>query len=276
MPSGEPTQGDIWTNLPYPTFNIAFKIGLLITPRCDFAHEKAKVFSYVPALDFDTYLERFGYSRILSEEINRQHNALKDLDVDLPSFSLMEIGVPVTEVLRKTRAELLGPNEVSTKTKAHFAKFEKVVTTIKDIKRLMAKGTIAKNEAVELIRQKDILRHSEMIVRNQISDLHFMPSCPPVIEKPLILLLRYVFTCQIEFLTAANRSVNDEDWNRTCRQLEDRMEIFRLCHLKPDRILRLRSPYLESLMSRIAFLYLRVGVPDFPKSEYDNFLGALQ
>lgn len=272
IPAGIPTQGDIWTNLPFPAFDIDFKIGLLITPKCDFAHEKTKVFNYVPALDFDEYLTHFGYSRILSEEFNRQKNALKGLNLQLPSFSLLEIGVSEAAVLDRMKKELSDRTGSDKKNKKQFDKFEEIVSNITRIKRLMAGYKIDKNDASHLIRSKDIAKHREMVIRNQVVDLHFLPSYPPLIYKPLVLLLRYICTCQIELLNAAHNSVNDDDWKMQCLKFEEQVNIFKLCPEKPDRILRLKSPYLENLMNRIALLYMRIGVPDFAKSEYKSFL----
>ena len=65
-------QGDIWTGLPFYEFGFPFKYALLITPKCDFEHEKAPVFNYIPAVSINNYMIYQGYSRLLYEERKRK------------------------------------------------------------------------------------------------------------------------------------------------------------------------------------------------------------
>ncbi len=47
---------------------------------------------------------------------------------------------------------------------------------------------------------------------------------------------------------------------------------FSMCATKPERLLRLKSPYLEALMTRFGALFSRVGVRDIPEDQLDKFL----
>jgi hypothetical protein len=63
LPSGPPTQADIWEGLPAWADQEETCTGLLITPRCDFAHEKTPVVNYLPIIPLKQYVLRFaGFS----------------------------------------------------------------------------------------------------------------------------------------------------------------------------------------------------------------------
>lgn len=272
LPIGKPNQGDIWINLPFPAYDIPFIFSLVITPRCDFVHEKADVFSYLPALYFDEYLSYFGFFSILNEEINRLNNALTGLNIQLSSFSLLEIGVSATDVLSQMKKEIIDKSDSSKRIRTQINKYEEIVLKINHIKSLLDKHRIENSDVMKVIKSKDITRHRQNVIHNQVIDLHFLPPCPPLLEKPLVLFLRHICTCHIKLLKTAHNSVNEDDWKGRCKKFENQIKIFNLCSKKPDRILRLRSPYLENLMNRIGFLFLRIGVPDFSKSEFKTFL----
>jgi len=274
IPSGSPMQGDIWTNLPFYEFDLPFRFALLITPKCDFVHEKSKVFNYIPALSINEYMSYQGYSRILNEELNRKLNVLNNLNIQLPSFSLLEIGVSEKDVCKRMRVECSESDKINTKK---VDKFELLVSDINSINELINQRYIKKSEIENTINKKDIKRHIDQVIRNQINDLHFLPSCPPLLEHPSVLFLRYLSTCHIEIVNTACNCVNEDDWKLQCHKKEATIEVFKLCRNKPERILRLKSPYLENLMNRIGLLYLRVGTPDLTRSEYNSAIkGALK
>ena len=274
IPSGSPMQGDIWTNLPFYECDLPFRFALLITPKCDFAHEKTKVFNYIPALSINEYMSYQGYSRLLNEELNRKLNALYNLNIQLFSYALLEIGASKKDVCKKMRAECSAGDK---KTIAKIDKFEVLTKEIMLLRQLIDRHKLNKMEIESTIKEKDVKRHLDQIVRNQITDLHFLPACPPFLENPSVLFLRYLSTCHIDIINTACNCVNEDDWKFHCLKKEATIEVFKLCKNKPERILRLKSPYLENLMNRIGLLYLRVGTPDLTRSEYTSAIkGALK
>src|SRR5262249_28664452 len=104
LPAGPPTQGDIWTNLPFPTLNPPTAVALVVTPRCDFAHEKTPVFNYLPAVALDTYIED-ALPRLLEREFLRLNNQVKNFDIPLRAYALLEIGVPPEGIVDQLEAE---------------------------------------------------------------------------------------------------------------------------------------------------------------------------
>ena len=272
IPSGDPSQGDIWTNLPFFDFDMPLKHSLLITPRCDFAHEKAKVFNYIPATSLNDYMVCHGFSRLLIEELNRKIIALHHLDIPLSAYAFLGIGVSEKVVLEKMKDEF-DPNDKKVKKK--IKKYEELIGQISSIRKVYDQKTINNSEIKAVVKDKEIKRHIDLVIRNQINDLHFLPAFPPLLTEPSVLFLRYLSTCPIQILNTACKCVAEEDWKSQC-QKDDAIYFMKYCKEKPDRILRLRSPYLENLMNRIGLLYLRIGTPDLTTSEYNSAMqGAI-
>jgi hypothetical protein len=100
LPSGPPTQGDIWSNLPVPTSDQPFCTGIIITPRCDLAHNKSPFINYLPLVTMDDLLEYHGGFVLLEQELQRREQSLRNAAEQLKVSELLEIGFPPEEILR--------------------------------------------------------------------------------------------------------------------------------------------------------------------------------
>src|SRR5438067_1230949 len=80
--AGELTQGTIFTCAASEEYLDTAPRGLVITARCDVAHGKATVISYVPLVSFRAWLFRDGLrlltSRILAASRGAMRSALRD------------------------------------------------------------------------------------------------------------------------------------------------------------------------------------------------------
>ena len=275
IPEGIPTQGDIYQNLPFISSDFEFEIGILITPKCDFVHEKTSVVSFIPGINIRDYFSLFGLSRILEIEKNKQVSLLSDLRIEIPSFSLIEIGVPVNEVVMKVKNDYSKFEQKSKKIDQQIVRLEDTSKRISQIESLLKCKKLKESDVCDLIKPKDIRTHRERVIRNQIVDLHFLPPCSPLLNEPVVLLLRHVNTCSINLLHIAHKSISDETWKKECSRLKKDNKILKFCKSKPERILRLKSPYMENLMSRFAFLFMRIGIPDFKRSDFQNFINEV-
>ena len=187
-------------------------------------------------------------------------NIIDNLNIQIPSYALLTIGVPKEEVFN----EIMKDYEKSDKkTKTKIDKYKEALEKINAIRNISEKGVITKEYIERFISSKDIKKHLDIILRNQINDLHFLPACPPLFQNPSVLFLRYLSTCSIDIINMASNCINQEDWDTKCKSLS-----IKYFEKKPERLLRLKSPYLENLMNRIGLLYLRIGTPDLTVSEY--------
>src|SRR6267142_4402057 len=115
FPAGPPTQGDIWLNLPCPTVTSTTTVALVITPRCDFAHDKTSVFNYLPAIPLKAYVDD-ALSRLLERKLVALNHQLHRLEIPLPAFELLDIGASpecVISELEKEAVTTEAPKRIS-------------------------------------------------------------------------------------------------------------------------------------------------------------------
>jgi hypothetical protein len=259
LPTGGVTQGDIWSHLPANTGGDSRCDGVIITPRCDFAHSKSPVLNYLPIVSLEHYLIHVACLDLLEHSRNDAcENAgrkAEPIEID----NLLELGVPIKEALaiaEKVR-DTWDQSEEKKKGKAYL-EFVKICEKISSIDEMLKSGPMNLNEAAKLIGFKQVERVQRDIIRNNNSDTYFLPPCLPLIDKPSVVLLRHIYTCSTDLLTFNGHYGRGGNAGRRERQ--------------PERLLRLRSPFIESLMSKFAALFTRVGTRDLPASSITGFM----
>lgn len=269
LPAGPPLQGDIWTNLPMPHMNPSFGPGILITPSCDFVHDKTPVVNYLSLTRVQEYMVTVGSFHLIEQELHNVEETLRRQPVDNHAAALLEMGVPPSRVLVELESNLPEPQGAALR---RLEQFRAHVEKANELCGFLERDSVSSNDLRKLVPEKQIRGYKEKIVKNQIADLHFLPPCPPLLPNPSILLLRCVFTCNIELIRLADSCITDAVWRRECERRQEVFQELRDYPPRPERILRLRSPHLESLMARIGALFGRVGVPDLPRSAVQAFV----
>jgi len=275
LPPGSPMQGDIWSNLPLPYSSPAVCTGIIITPRCDLVHDKTSAVNYLPLLPFDEFMASQGNFELLEQELQDAREALRKaaeplrlreaIDLELPTASLVD---SLTASMQEKASEY----EISTsRLEKYLGAFSAAQGRIERIKVLLAQSTVASSEVVPLCSSRLLTKYKLAVARNTIGDLHFLPPCQSLLDSACVVLLRRVATCSIEFLRLAQNCMSQGDWDllRTRQATSD----FDGSAVKPERLLRLKSPYLESLMFRFGSFFGRVGVRDIERSQLEAFVG---
>jgi hypothetical protein len=264
LPSGPLTQGEVWSHLPslYPPYSSS--PGVVITPRCDFAHAKSLVVTYLPLISIDLLMENHGWHALLNREISKSANTLRRLAQPIGAAEWLEFGIPPEQVPGLVREHGLSEN-----LSKHLHTFESELRRLSALQSaIAAQGPIVAESVQSLLQDRDIQRYKEEIIRNSVSDVHFFPPCPPVITTPSIALLRYVQSCPLDLLRDAQSCKTERDWNKQCR--ERWSDICARCE-HPQRLFRVKSPYIEQLVSRFISLFVRVGVRDLDSELVANY-----
>ncbi len=87
-------------------------------------------------------------------------------------------------------------------------------------------------------------------------------------------MLRRVVTCSIGFLRSAQNAVSQRDWD--AMRKDQTTADFIGAQVKPERLLRLKSPFLESLMFRFGSFFGRVGVRDIERRHLEALIGSAE
>src|SRR5688572_24126382 len=107
LPTGGPTQGDIWSSLPSGAGANKLCNGLVITPRCDFAHSKSPVVNYLPIVSLEEYLLSVACFPHIARALADTRESLRPAASVLGLDGLLDLGVPIEEI--RNEVALLRP-----------------------------------------------------------------------------------------------------------------------------------------------------------------------
>jgi len=260
-PKSELTQGTIFTCAASEDYPDAAPHGLVITARCDVAHGKAPVISYVPLIKFRAWLFRDGLrivaARILASSRGKMRSALRDAGL---AESMLETLSPQT--VREHLSKLTEKSERS--AAARYSEAE----ALKEAAEAALGAPVGHPPAADFFdaQPKEYQRLLQDLLSNGISDYHFVERSEPDENcEGYVALLR-----EIRYLPVA-----------LAGELMDGIDFLRfaeLCHDQPrysDKLTiadkdqyampvgMVQSPFIELLMQRFTSLYARIGVTDF-------------
>lgn len=260
LPTGGATQGDIWTNLPSGSDSARFCSGVIITPRCDFAHANSPVINYLPIISLEEYILSIGVFPFVEQFIANNLNMLRQKAADLDVDVYFELDLPADEILRVVQ-KLDAPEDNRRLKKFESARteFQLIADKISYASSLMAKKCLTMSELSIVLTRKNFNNFQRDLIRNNNSDTYFLPPCQNLLPTGSIVLLRYIYTCPITQLSSAHPV-------KSTLITEPRDNL-----VAPERLLRINSPFLESLMSKLAALFTRVGTRDIPVAAINSF-----
>ena len=227
--------------------------------------------NYLEIVSFDEFVATQGAALLIEEDIARGRNTLKSIVSQLPNSSLLNIGVDAERVLESLTTDTEAVSKVSSKLLEDLASKVKRIQALRDA---LVQSAFSNAELEQLVGAKAVRQFREKVIRNQTSDLHFLPAFPSPLGAPSLILLRSISTCSFSYLLRAHNSQNDREWEqvRVSHPIHEGERGF----ARPERVARLKAPYLQSLMARVGALFARVGVPDLPESLISLTIGSEQ
>ena len=253
LPTGGPTQADVWTNLPTQRGVEDTCTGIIITPRCDFAHSKSPVVNYLPLVPLRQYLLTSACFSLIEQAITDTREFLKSKSSRLGIAHLFDLNLPLEEIVSHLRSSNTSSSERSEKQYSNSLRefndgWQRYVTLI----GIASKDELKIEEMKPFVKNKQFERLQRDIILNNSSDSFFIPACRGLIEDPSVVLLRHMYTCDINFLDGHIRP--------------------KLGNKSPERLLRLSSPFIELLMAKLASLFTRVGTRDLPPAVVEGLI----
>jgi hypothetical protein len=271
LPAGKTVQGDIWTALPGAPHAAEQLTGIVITPRCDLAHDKARVFNYLPIVSLDTLVAIIGAFEILEQEERHTRQALRQVATQLGVEALYDIGTDATDIYEMVRQQAAAIDNLKQRDRLEttYSTFAEKRMKLERIRSALTHAALSLPAFDDLISASALQNYRRDVIRNSKADLFFLPPCASLLPYPSVVLLRYVVACSRQFLSCAVSSMTAADWTRV-RAQNPSFE-FKTAVQQPERILRLRTPYMESLMAKFCALFGRVGTRDLTPEEVAEF-----
>lgn len=257
----ELTQGTIFTCATSEDYTEVSPLGIVITARCDIAHGKAPVISYVPLISFREWLFRDGLrllaSRVLSASKGAMRSALRDLDL---AESMLE--TLSQETLHAHMSELTG------KTERNAVKRYLDAEAQQEAAKAALNAPTGQKAAADFLdsRQKDYQKLMQELLSNAIADYHFIDRSEPD-EKShgYVALLREIRYLPATLAMELKDGIDYQRFAEICREQPGHAD--KLTIVRDDQYAMpvglVQSPFIELFMQRFTSLYARIGVTDF-------------
>jgi hypothetical protein len=263
LPTGGPTQADVWTDLPTGNPTSETCVGVIITPRCDFAHEKSPVINYLPIIDFEEYVFSTACFGLLEAQLNDARSSLKGKADAAGLSALAELDLPPWELENSLKSEMNNTESFISNHRSKAAKdFLAGIEQINTLEELNAKDRLTPQEMKQQIGTRTFSKLQRDIIKNNSADTYFLPPCDGILPRSSVVLLRRIYTCPITTVGGSHPRARHDGPSDAA--------------ITPQRLLRIRSPFAESLMAKFAALFARVGTRDLPEQSLATFMIAEQ
>ncbi len=267
------TQGTIFTCATSEDYADAAPRGLIITARCDVAHGKTPVISYVPMISFRAWLFHDGLRLLASRTIAASQGTMKSSLRDVGLAASMLDTLPAAMV-RDHLAGLTEKSEV-TATKRYF-----IAEIQKQAAEAAMRAEFGTRAATEFFNSqpKEYQRLVQDLLSNGIADHHFIErSEPDEICDGYVALLREIRYLPSALADELRRGIDFERFSELCQEhprYNDKLSVCNSEHYAMP-IGLLQSPFIELFMQRFTNLYARIGVSDFSSDLMKSLRGIV-
>ncbi len=177
LPTGGPTQADVWTNLPTQRGVKDICTGIIITPRCDFAHSKSPVVNYLPLVPLQQYLLTSACFPLIEQAISDTRDLLKSKSARLGIAHLFDLNVPLEEIVSILRSSNTSSSERNEK---HYStsirEFNDGWQRYVKLTDINNKDELQLDEMRQFVKNKQFMRLQRDIISNNASDSFFSSS----------------------------------------------------------------------------------------------------
>jgi hypothetical protein len=171
---------------------------------------------------------------------------------------LFDLDLPIREIrdeISKLHSESSSP--LARQLEKAKSDFEAGYDKLQELTNFLAKPELSLSEIRSAFNRRRLFNIQRDLVKNNNADTYFLPPCAELIETPSLVLLRHIYTCPIQIVDRSrNEKVQDTELPASF----------------PERLVRLSSPFIESLMAKFAALFARVGTRDIPEPAVQAFL----
>ena len=259
------TQGTLFSCAVAADYGWCATYGIVITARCDIAHDKVQVHNYLPVVALDDWLHRDGRillaRRLMSEAIGVMSGVLKE-----SGFSPLILDTQSPRNILDT----LYPTSTGGKFRERF---EKGCTRFELGTRCLD-SLPSEKLSVSLGKEAPKLRDALLgeLVRNTLSGFYFLKSAEPGgSDAGFVILIREVQTIPRELASAVAQGLDAELYGTLCEphpSFRDKLSIRKDDFACP--VGQMSSPHLEHLLQTFAFLFGRIGLPDPERAYIEN------
>jgi len=248
------TQGSIINNCVSDSFPSGKVWGVIITPRCDMAHEgKVDTVHYLPIVSLHDWFSKFGWRIILHEWENELRNTLNQNFKKLGmGDTIMELHLSKEELMKNLSCAIPSPKDKT-----------RIVNNINDYFSVSKELLKSKSADVRNKKIQSVMKH---LRKDEFHEFYLIEKWADVTGQPsgchMVILLREVRRMRIGVAKRFEKGFYKDTFSQdelVCSDLS-------LPENDDDNIFGIEaqiiSPFIEHIMQSFKYHFCRIGVAD--------------
>jgi hypothetical protein len=258
------TQGTIFTCAVAEDYSGCATHGLVITARCDIAHQKARAYNYLPIVSLDDWLRNDGRT-ILAERL--QAEAMEKMEKLLKHNGFAE-SILTTQTPRSILNTLFPEkgSKVARSFAEHCETYESATRALRCSDAWCSLCAGASGTIAGLVKE---------LAAQKLGGYYFLPQVDPNgVDTGFVVLFREVHLLPRSLCRAIADGIDDAFFASLCQSNPSLSGVLSI--RKGDLALpigQLRSPNIEHLMQAFSTLFARIGLEDLDASYVKALLG---
>ncbi|WP_147444241.1 MULTISPECIES: hypothetical protein [Corallococcus] len=263
---GKIEQGSIFSGALSEDYKGCDIHGLIITARCDLAHDKTQIFNYLPIAKMQDWIDRDFKSIVCQRWMNEiEGNLRSTLNTAGHSPNIL-----TTEPLASIIEKLFPADAADKKTKTARDRLEKINSTILKLEKINKENKLKPFLPPDDKSFASICRQAlDDCIRQKLSGYYFLDSISPDGDKHgYVALLREVRHLPRNLAIKIAAGIEKPEYELHCRHHPEAAN--KICFDSTDfafPIGVLRSPEIEHLLQSFSLLFSRIGLTD-PETTY--------
>lgn len=239
-------------------------LGIIITARCDLAHNKAPVYNYLPIVQFNDWLSHDGFDLLQKQATIEAFNKIK-------SFLTEQRHSPaiVDSISPRVVLDTLFPVPVAPAPSSAHNQFKTLVDKYESVQN-STKGNAS-------LLYKDYSKLAQSIIKSCVKQLtngyYFLPKVKPSESDPgYVVLLRQVKSLPAILGRSIPEGIDAEKYESICKVDQNLYGHLSFQHrelIQP--VGQLISPNIEHLLQCFCSLFSRIGLTDIDEPLLSRF-----
>lgn len=268
------TQGTIFSCARAEAYSSRQVCGLIITARCDTAHDKASIINYAPVVRFEDWLcvdaVRILGRRNAADALGSMKAALKDGGM---TPDILETQSP-SEILAELRKS---PDKAVAKAADRFENSHKLALAATNA----IENDLTQAKAIEFLDGSSKAYSSLVreLLSHSLADFHYLESVEPDEDADgYVILLREIRFLPLNVVKRLEGGMDQEEFESFagCPAGESEIQLsFDGSDPYAMPLSTVQSPDIELIMQRLTQLFARVGVKDVERTRVSRLQGSL-
>ncbi|HYI47173.1 MAG TPA: hypothetical protein VEX35_01800 [Allosphingosinicella sp.] len=267
------TQGTIFTCATAENYEGPSTVGMVITARCDAAHEKVEIYNYVPVVPIESWILRDGRELLAKRASAAARGAMRAVltDAGMAPVILESLALnAIQEELEK---------DISKKGRGIAIRFSKAADLMSAA--VQASGDeVSRQDSFTYLEanEGDCKRLIGELLANALADFHYLTSVQPgETSCGYVALLREIRFVSASLAKGISGGLDRETYEALAggsAKAAHQLQILSDNDFAMP-IGAVESPHIELIMQRLTQLFSRIGVADIPKERADSVQSLL-